>query len=61
MSDEFFDVYCLSCDSIYSSIHLSDLETCPVCKAKGQLYPVAPHNFLIFFDQRTGQPIIKEV
>jgi len=61
MSDEFFDVYCLNCDSIFSSIHLSDLETCPVCKCKNSIYPVAPHNFLIYFDIETKQPIIKEV
>ena len=61
MSDEFFDVYCLNCDSIYSSIHLNDLETCPICKCKNSIYPVSPVYLELYFDQRTGQPIIQEV
>jgi hypothetical protein len=60
MSD-YFLVYCLNCDSIVSSIHLNDTETCPICKNKETIFPVHPAYFLIYFNKKTGQPIIMEI
>jgi len=61
MKDKFFDLYCLSCDSIFSSMHLRDLDTCPICRAKDSIYPVKPGYLFVYMDFTSGEPVILEV
>jgi len=60
MSGYFF-VYCLNCDAIFSSIHLIDLKTCPVCKEEDTIYPVVAPYFHLYINTKTQEPIIQEV